>query len=477
MGAGVSGHTAALYAKRWLGKDHSVVVISPNANYNWIPSNIWVGVGSMTADQVLFPLAPIYARKGVEFHQALATEIHPEGGDGHDSPYVVAKSTVEEGVEEAIEYDYLINCTGPKLNFPATPGLGPDGGYTYSVCTAPHATETAKHLATLIDQLRAGAKMRFVVGTGHGMCTCQGAAFEYTFNLEHTLRQAGVRDNVELVYLTNEAELGDFGVGGMKFDYQGFRTSSQLWCESLYRERQVQAIIGAHVNNIEEGSLTYEQLDGSTHSLDFDFAMLLPPFKGADLKAFDASGEDISEKVFNPAGFLKVDANYGAGAYENWSPDDWPKTYQSPHYDNLFAAGIAFAPPHQISVPRTTPNGTLIAPAPPRTGMPSGIIAKAVTSTVVDRIKGRNRPAHQAPMTKMGAACVASAGMGALKGSAISLTMHPVVPDFTTYPATGRDLKGTVGEIGLAGHWVKYMLHRLFTYKAKARPLWWVIPE
>ena len=30
--------------------------------------------------------------------------------------------------------------------------------------------------------------------------------------------------------------------------------------------------------------------------------------------------------------------------------------------------GIAFAPPHAISTPRTSPSGTVIAPAPPRTG-------------------------------------------------------------------------------------------------------------
>jgi sulfide:quinone oxidoreductase len=50
-----------------------VVVVAPNSKWNWIPSNIWVGVGQMDTKQVTFPLAPIYKRKGIEFHQALAT--------------------------------------------------------------------------------------------------------------------------------------------------------------------------------------------------------------------------------------------------------------------------------------------------------------------------------------------------------------------------------------------------------------------
>jgi sulfide:quinone oxidoreductase len=51
-----------------------------------------------------------------------------------------------------------------------------------------------------------------------------------------------------------------------------------------------------------------------------------------------------------------------------------------------------------------------------------------------------------------------------------------VVPDHDRYP-TGRDLRHTRGELGLAGHWTKALLHHLFIYKAKARPLWWLIPE
>ncbi|MGD0607763.1 MAG: hypothetical protein ABSA53_29780 [Streptosporangiaceae bacterium] len=47
LGAGISGHAAALHLRRLLGTGHEVVVVSPNADCNWIPSNIWVGVGRM----------------------------------------------------------------------------------------------------------------------------------------------------------------------------------------------------------------------------------------------------------------------------------------------------------------------------------------------------------------------------------------------------------------------------------------------
>ncbi|MBI1379192.1 MAG: NAD(P)/FAD-dependent oxidoreductase [Frankiales bacterium] len=480
LGAGISGHTAALHLRRMLKAPHEVVVVSPNSQWNWIPSNIWVGVGRMAADQVTFPLAPVYAKKGIDFRQAKAVALHPEGDASTSKGFVdvVYTDPARAGETQSIEYDYLINATGPKLNFGATPGLGPDGGNTVSVCTYGHATEAARKLEEVIARLQRGERQTLVIGVGHGTCTCEGAAFEYTFNVEHELRSRGVRDLAEVIYLTNEYELGDFGVGGLSFKQNGFVTSSQLWTESLFKERGVKSILRAHVQRIEEGRLFYETLDGTESSLDFDFAMLLPPFRGQDLQAFDKAGEDITATVFAPNGFLRVDADYTPKKYDEWKASDWPSTYVSPTYPNVFGIGIAFAPPHPISQPRTSPNGTVIAPAPPRTGMPSGLMGRAVAQSIADMItKGASTPTHHASMAQMGAACVASAGAGFTKGTAASMTMYPVVPDYDKFPEYGRSLDETTGEIGLAGHWMKHLLHHMFIYKAKAKPGWKFIPE
>ena len=479
LGAGVAGHTAALHAKRMLGKGNEIIVISPNSKYNWIPSNIWVGVGRMSAEKVTFPLAPVYKKKGITFHQALAQEIHPEGDASINSGYVkVAYTDASRNGEVAnIEYDFLVNATGPKLNFAATPGLGPDG-HTVSVCTYGHATEAAKSLQEVIAVMKTGKRQAIAIGVGHGTCTCEGAAFEYTFNVEHELRAAGVRDLADITYITNEYELGDFGVGGLVFSQAGFQTTSKLWTESLFRERGIMAILGAHVEKLEPGEVHYELVDGTKGILNFDFAMLLPPFRGVDLKAFDKAGNEISDKLFAPSGFMKVDADYSGKPYEEWLATDWPKTYRNPLYPNIFAVGIAFAPPHQISKPRKSPNGTLIVPSPPRTGMPSGIMGKLAVISINELIKnGPTATVGTASMADMGAACVASAGSGLRVGSATSMTMYPVVPDYVAYPNTGRSVDDTFGEIGLAGHWIKLALHYMFIYKAKARFGWFLIPE
>ena len=82
--------------------------------------------------------------------------------------------------------------------------------------------------------------------------------------------------------------------------------------------------------------------------------MLLRPFSGVGLRAYGHDGVDITSRLLLPYDFMRVDADYTARPPGRWAPGDWPRTYQSPAFANIFAAWIAFAPPHAISVPRTS---------------------------------------------------------------------------------------------------------------------------
>ena len=479
LGAGISGHTAAAILKKNLGKSHEVVVVSPSEYYQWIPSNIWVGVGKMNADQVKFKLTPVYKKLGIVFKQAKAVSIFPEGDTEESKPFVSIEYTnaSQSGQTEKVTYDYLVNATGPKLNFEATEGLGPKQ-FTHSVCATDHAIDTWKALQDCIARMKKGETLNFVIGTGHPSATCQGAAFEYTLNVAHLLKELGLQDRANITWISNEYEIGDFGMGGAFIKRGGYITPTKVFSESIFAEYGVKWIKRAGVKKIEEKTIHYETLEGENKTIDFDFAMLIPAFAGAGIKAYNKAGEDITSVLFNPGGFMKVDANYSAKAYEEWSVEDWPSTYQNPTYGNLFATGIAFAPPHPISKPMKSPNGTVITPAPPRTGMPSGVIGKVVAKNLTEIIKnGSTEFKHKASMGKMGAACIVSAGYGMIKGNAATMTVFPIVPDWEKYPQWGRDISYTVGEAGLAGHWIKLLLHYMFIYKAKAKPFWWMIPE
>ena len=479
LGAGIAGHVAASHLRRKLSKEHEVLVVSPNSNYQWIPSNIWVGIGRMKSKQILFPLAPLYKKKNIGYKQAKALTFHPEGDHESEKPYVLVEYVIgeEKGRQEKVTYDYLINATGPKLNFEATEGLNPGSNKAYSVCTYTHAEHAWSALEDIIKQLKSGKKAKILIGTGHAKSTCQGAAFEYILNVEQELRRHKVRDLAEITWISNEYKLGDFGMDGMLLSYGGMTMKSNEMVEMIFEDRGIKWILGAGVNKVEEGIAHYETLDGDYKQETYDFAMLIPAFSGHGFKAYDKNGGDITEKLFK--GFMIVDADYTPKPYEEWSVQDWPETYQNPSYKNIFAPGIAFAPPHAISKPRKSKNGTDISPSPPRTGMPSGITAKLVADNIIDSIKQNKEVLHhKGSLGNMGAACIASAGYGLTQGSGVSITTFPIVPDYEKYPDTqGRKLGKTFGEIGLAGHWLKLALHYAFIYKAKMKPFWWLIPE
>ncbi|MEI2642793.1 MAG: hypothetical protein V9G10_10790 [Candidatus Nanopelagicales bacterium] len=50
-----------------------------------------------------------------------------------------------------------------------------------------------------------------------------------------------MRDRAEVIYITNEAHLGDFGMDGMNFGTKAGVVPSQMFTESLFQERGVKA--------------------------------------------------------------------------------------------------------------------------------------------------------------------------------------------------------------------------------------------
>lgn len=480
LGAGIAGHTAAMTLRHHLNNKHQVIVVTPNTYFQWIPSNIWVGIGRMTKEKIRFRLAEVYLKKNITYVQARAVSMHPEGSLSHTQGFVRAVSTAEKNAGQTIEieYDYLINATGPKLDFDATQGLGPQHGHTESICNYTHAEQANQSFQKAILKMQAGEKQRFLVGVGHPEATCQGAAFEYALNLSFEISTRGLQNLAEITWISNEYELGDFGMGGAHIKRGGYITPTKVFTESIFREYGIRWIKRAGIYAVEAGKVHYETLNGEKHTENFDFAMLIPAFTGVGLKAFDKMDVDITAKLFDAKGYMKVDANYEIKPFEEWQAADWPRNYQNPDYTNIFAAGISFAPPHPISKPMKSPNGTKIYPSPPRTGMPSGVMGKIVAQNISYRIKKHtNVNLHTASMASMGAACVVSAGFGLLRGRAATLTVYPIVHDWHLFPEWGRNINYTVGESGLAGHWIKLVLHYLFLYKAKGHFLWWMIPE
>jgi sulfide:quinone oxidoreductase len=334
--------------------------------------------------------------------------------------------------------------------------------------------QTGKAFQDLIRRMSLGENVTIVIGTGHGTCTCEGAAFEYIANVHNELTERGLRDKAHIIWLSNEPKLGDFGIDGIEVKRDGEIFTSEMMIDAVFADYGVEPVIASHVHRVDEKTIYTEDIRGNFREIHYDFAMLLPPFKGVPIRYIDRAGEDITSTLCNAGGFLKVDANYGKKPEELDGPD-WPKTYQNPVYENIYAAGIAFAPPGPLSKPGKSPNGAPIAPAPPRTGYTSELSGKAAALNIASRILGEEAN-HTASMAATPGLCIASMRHHLLSGTAATIAIYPVARDYSKYPEFGRDLSMCNAEVGLAGAWTKIGLHHAFMYKLKAKPFWKEIP-
>ncbi len=468
-GSGFAGHYAALILQDELKKlkeDHEITVVTRVDKFTYIPSLVWVGIGEMDVGKVQFPLKPVYDRLGIKLIHGILKEVYPDDNR-------IGVELISGGKKE-LSYDFLLIATGPYLNFEATEGLGPEKGYTASICSPPHAVDSYRRYVQTLEKALKGDKVKIVVGTGHGTATCQGAAFEYICNIHNDLVEKGLRDRVELLWLSNEPKLGDFGIDGLEIKRGDKIFTSEMMIDALFYQYGIDYEIRSHVHKVDEKKIYIENLDGEFKEIEYDFAMLIPPFKAQPIKFYDRDGNDITDKMCNPAGFIKVDANYGK-PYEELDGPDWPGYYQNPYYENIFAAGIAFAPPGPLSRPGKSPNGTVIAPAPPRTGYTAELSGKAAALNIAEMIKG-NKPSHTASMAETPGLCIASMKNGIKSGEATTIAIYPVARNYKEYPEYGRDLDMCTAEIGLAGAWFKFFLHYAFMYKLQANPGWKLIP-
>ena len=197
LGSSFAGMTAALELRKRVGDRHEIVVLDPRPDFTFIPSLIWLPFGLRDAEDVTFPLAPLYKSKGIRFINEAASKIDLSG-------HVVTTSAGEE-----LSYDRLFIGTGPRLAFEKVPGLGPHGGYTQSVCNLEHALLAREAWERFLQN-----PGPVVVGTAQGG-SCFGASYEFLFNIRHRIKKAGLSDVAPVTFISAEPFLGHFGLGGV----------------------------------------------------------------------------------------------------------------------------------------------------------------------------------------------------------------------------------------------------------------------
>ena len=335
LGAGIGGMPMAYEMRALARAEDKITVISNNPKFHFVPSNPWVAVDWRKRDDIEMDIAPVLAKKKIDFIGVGARRLHPE------------KNQIELDDGRTVDYDYLVIATGPRLAFEEVEGLGPQG-HTQSICHVDHAVEAEKNWQAFVKN-----PGHVVVGAVQG-ASCYGPAYEYAMIMDTDLRRRKIRDKVPMTFVTAEPYIGHLGLGGVG-DSKGL-------LESVMRDRHIKWICNAKTTKVEAGKMyvTEHNEDGTPkkeHVLDFKFSFLLLVFKCIDA-VFGIEG------LTNPRGFILIDPQQ-----------------RNPKYKNIYAVGVCVAIPPVETTP--VPTGA------PKTGYMIESMVTATAHNIRDELDGK----------------------------------------------------------------------------------------
>lgn len=330
IGAGIGGVSAAYELREIVGNDPTVTVIGEGEQFSFTPSNPWVAVGWRTPADVQIPIGQYLKKKNIELETVGAEKVEPDAN----------RVLLRDG--RYLDYDYLVIATGPRLAFDEIPGLGPDDGFTQSVCTTPHSATAWEAYQAFLEN-----PGPIVVGAAAG-ASCFGPAYEFAMIIDRDLRKRKLRDKVPITYVTPEPYIGHMGLGGVG-DSKGLM-------ESEMRQRHINWIVNAKIAEVRDGEMDVIEMDAEgqphkNHTLPFNYSMVLPAFTGVDAVR---QGEGLC----NPRGFILIDKNQ-----------------RNPAYPNIYSIGVCVAipPVEQTPVPTGAPK--------------TGFMIESMVTTVAENIK------------------------------------------------------------------------------------------
>ncbi|ABW25508.1 NAD(P)/FAD-dependent oxidoreductase [Acaryochloris marina] len=391
IGAGLAGLPTAYELRYLLPSQHQITLISNTSKFTFIPSLPWVALGLIPLAKIQLELEELVIQQGIRWLPEAVVHLNPRT----QTVYTDSQS---------LAYDYVVIATGAELALDTVSGLGPEQGFTQSICNPHHALMANSAWQNFLQN-----PGPLVVGAVPG-ASCFGPAYEFALLADYTLRQQGLRDQVSLTFVTPEPYAGHLGIGGMA-------NSSQLVTE-LMAARDVAVLENTAIDSVTSQEIILANGD----AVPFQYAMLLPQFRGP--------------------GFVRETA--GLGDTKGFLPI--LPTYQHPVFPSVFSAGVVT----QLAPPEVTP----IAIGVPKTGQ----MVEAMGMAVAHNIALALGAISDQPVTPtLEAICFADFG-----DTGLLFLADPVLPD----PVTGRRRRAiTLG--GRWVGWLKTAFERYFLAKMR----------
>ena len=184
LGAGTAGTMAANKLRPQLPRDEwNVTIVDQSDTHYYQPGYLFIPFGIYRPDEVTKPTKR-FIPSGVDLVQA---EIDRVVADEN-------KVLLTDGKE--LPYDYLIIATGTTPRPDETPGMADDLGGSV------HEFYTYKGATALAEKLRTWEGGKLVVHVTEMPIKCPVAPLEFTFLADAFFTEQGIRDNVDITYVT-----------------------------------------------------------------------------------------------------------------------------------------------------------------------------------------------------------------------------------------------------------------------------------
>lgn len=339
VGASFAGYTAALELYDQIGQDHEIIVIDRKPHFLFMPSLIWYPFGLREEADISYDVRPAFKSRNITFMQTEALSFDL------DAQAVITR-------EGAVNYDYLVVATGPKVDYDYIPGVRE---HSHSILGIAAADEAKAAWDALLDD-----PGPVVVASAQG-AACFGAAYEFLFNARY---QARKHKDITFTYVSAEPFASHFGIGGFAY--------GKPLTETFFKVYNIDSRFNAEVAEVRDDSVVL----ASGEVLPSKYTFVMPRFLGVDAVR-------NSDGLANEAGWIEVDDGY-----------------RHLTYPNVYAAGVAVhvPPPAETEVPCGVP----------KTGYPSEEMAKVVAHNITADINGGER--EELPYGDIPALCVMDAG-------------------------------------------------------------------
>jgi sulfide:quinone oxidoreductase len=284
LGAGTAGTMAVNKLRPKLSRDEwKITVVDQSVEHHYQPGYLFVPFGIYQPDELVKPTTR-FIPSGVDLVTGEIDRVLPD-----ENTVLLADGT-------RLGYDYLIIATGTTPRPEETPGMADDlGGSVHEFFTLAGATRLAEVLKTWHGG-------RLVVHLTEMPIKCPVAPLEFTFLADAFFAEQGMRDRVDITYVTPLEGAFTKPVAskylGSMFDDRGIHLEPDFMVESIDPEAK-------------------KLVSFDEREVEFDLLVTVPLNMGADFVGRSGLGDDL-----------------------NYVPVD-KQTLLSDAHDNIFAIGDA----------------------------------------------------------------------------------------------------------------------------------------